>query len=189
MKNNKKTDIDPAKCERVARALQEMSTIIEKSPAVVFLWKNEDKWPVEFVSKNVETLFGYTAEEFISGRVNYTMMVHPKDISRVEEEVTYYSGEKGRTAFAHKPYRIITKSGQEKWVDDSTFIRRGEKDKITHYQGIVTDITERKQTEEALKEKVEEIKKMNKSMIGRELKMAELKKENEELKKKLSLKN
>ena len=40
-------------------------TVVNNSPAVVFLWKNEEKWPSEFVSENV-VQFGYTVEDFIS---------------------------------------------------------------------------------------------------------------------------
>jgi PAS domain S-box-containing protein len=51
--------------------------------------------------------------------------------------------------------------------------------------GTYEDITERKKVEEELKQNVEEIERMNKLMTGRELKIIELKKEIEELKKKL----
>jgi PAS domain-containing protein len=50
------------------------------------------------------------------------------------------------------------------------------------------DTTDKKQIEEALKTKIKEIERINKSMIGRELRMAELKKENEKLKRKISSK-
>jgi hypothetical protein len=54
--------------------------------------------------------------------------------------------------------------------------------------GSYEDITQHKQAEVAIKTKIEEIEKTNNLMIGRELKMVELKKENEELKKQLSSK-
>lgn len=37
-----------------------------------------------------------------------------------------------------------------RWVDDRTFIRRDNNNKITHYQGIIIDITKRKRVEENL---------------------------------------
>ncbi|MFA6448888.1 MAG: PAS domain S-box protein [bacterium] len=146
------TLLDITERKRADEALREAISIIERSLAVAFLWKNEEGWPVEFVSLNVETLFGYAAEDFISGRVDFSKTIHPEDIGRVTEEVESYSGEKGRITFAHEPYRIIARDGQIKWVDDSTFIRRDENGAITHYQGIVIDITERKRAEEALRE-------------------------------------
>ena len=55
--------------------------------------------------------------------------------------------------------------------------------KVLGLVGIHTNITERKKAEENLKKKVDELENMNKLMIGRELKMVELKKEIEVLKK------
>ena len=52
--------------------------------------------------------------------------------------------------FTHEPYRIVTKDGKIKWVDDRTFIRRNDKGEITHFHGIVMDITERKHLEDQL---------------------------------------
>ena len=47
-------------------------------------------------------------------------------------------------------YRIFGKGGEVYWVADYTHIRRDPSGKITHYEGIVLDITERKRVEEAL---------------------------------------
>ncbi|MBN2208897.1 MAG: PAS domain S-box protein [Candidatus Coatesbacteria bacterium] len=133
-------------------SLREASNIINRSPAVAFLWKNEAGWPVEFVSDNVEHIFGHTAEDFTAGRIRYENTVHPDDLARVGREVAAHGQENDRTGFTHEAYRIITKDGEVKWVEDVTEIRRDDSGHITHYQGIVTDITERRETEEALKE-------------------------------------
>lgn len=140
--------------------LKEAYNIINKSPAVTFLWKNIEGWPVEFVSDNVIALFGYSATDFVSGRVPYIDVIHPEDLERIAGEVADASIGKEHERIAHEPYRIVTNDGKVKWLDDQTFIRRDEKGKITHYQGIVLDITERKQVEEELKESEEKFRKI-----------------------------
>jgi len=129
---------------QAARRLREAFDIINKSPAVVFLWRNAEGWPVEYASDNVEELFGYTVEELLSGRVSYAETIHPDDLERVVTEVGHHSADAQSVRFSHEPYRIVTKSGETKWVDDRTFIRRDEQGRITHYQGMVLDVTERK---------------------------------------------
>lgn len=46
-------------------------------------------------------------------------------------------------------YRIFTKAGDLRWVNERAFIQRNKEGEITHLQGLVLDITERKDKEEA----------------------------------------
>ena len=158
--------VDITDRKRTENALQEAYSIINRSPAVAFLWKNLEGWPVEFVSDNVMELFGYAAEEFTSGQVSYAKTVHPDDLERVADEVATFSNDKERIGFVHKPYRIISKDGKVRWLDDRTYIRRDNKGNITHYEGIVVDITDSMQTAEILRE--------NKEKLARSKKMESL---------------
>jgi PAS domain S-box-containing protein len=155
--------VDITKQKRTEMALQEAYSIINRSLAVAFLWKNAEGWPVEFVSDNVNELFGYKAEEFTSGKISYAEVVHPHDLERMGKEVTIFSGKEGRENFTHDPYRIVTKDGEIKWLDDMKFIRRDEKGDITHYEGIVLDISKRVKAEdekESLQDKLQRSQKM-----------------------------
>ena len=144
--------------KKAEKKLKEAYDIINMSPVVVFLWKNMEDRPVELVTENVKNLFAYSAEEFISGKVQYIKVVHPDDLSRVACEVKTASNEKDRKEFVHKPYRIITKDGKTKWVDNRTVIRRDANGNITHYQGIIIDITERMQVEVVIKSERDKFK-------------------------------
>ncbi|MFX1457318.1 MAG: PAS domain S-box protein [Promethearchaeota archaeon] len=128
--------------------LEELEYIINNSPGIVFLWKNSEGWPVEYVSENV-TQFGYITEDFYSGKVIYEELIHPDDVQRVAKEVEIHSND-GSDEFAQE-YRIVTKSGKMMWLDDRTWIRRDQRGNITHFEGIVLDITKRKNADEALK--------------------------------------
>jgi PAS domain S-box-containing protein len=124
-------------------------TVINNSPAVVFLWKNEENWPADFVSENVSQ-FGYTVEDFISGKFLYGDIIHREDIERVRTELDQCI-ENGYGGFRTE-YRIYTKNGELRWVDERTFIQRNRERKVSYLQGVVIDITERKIAEEAFKE-------------------------------------
>ena len=138
--------------EKAEESLKNAYRIIERSYAVAFLWQNRLGWPVQFVTENVAAVFGYSAADFMSGKISYRAVVHPDDLDRVEREVKGYSSEKDREEFTHKPYRVIKKDGGVIWVEDKTFLRRDKNGTITHYQGIVSDITEKHAAEELIKE-------------------------------------
>jgi PAS domain S-box-containing protein len=156
----RKADISNNKCAEALRAALEqeetLRTIINNSQVVLFLWKNEDKWPVDFVSENV-TNFGYTVEDLISGSIMYWDIIFPEDLSDVLEEFEEKI-KSGASGFVIE-YRILTKSGAVRWINQRTFIKRDAGGKITHFEGVVLDITKRKESEERL-EKVISMQKM-----------------------------
>lgn len=125
--------------------------IINASPVVVFSWKNDKNWPVEFVSENCGRILGYTYEDFVSGRVPYASIIHPDDLERVIREVTTNSLTPGSSSFRHEPYRLITADGRCRWIDDTTIILRNADGFITHYEGIINDISLIKEAEEDLR--------------------------------------
>jgi PAS domain S-box-containing protein len=130
--------------------------MINNSHVVLFLWRYEDRWPVEFVSENVAK-FGYTVEDFTSGRVMYKDLIYSDDLKRVEEKFEK-KVKNGVSAFSME-YRIITKAGAVRWVNERTFIQRDMSGEATHFQGVVLDITKRKKGEKELG-KTLEIQKM-----------------------------
>jgi PAS domain S-box-containing protein len=130
-------------------------TVINNSPAVVFLWRNEDKWPADFVTENISQL-GYSAEDFTSGKILYGDIIHRGDRDRVRAELEYQI-KIGNETFRCE-YRVYTNDGALRWVDERTFIQRDKAGKATYFQGVVIDITERKAAEEAF-EKAEKLRK------------------------------
>ena len=114
---------------------------------------------MEHVSENVKSLLGYSADEFISGKILYEKIIFPDDVKRVSEEVAFFS--KGRLSdFVHEPYRLVTKNNKTIWVDDRTNIKRDNNGNITHYQGIILDITDRIKMEQKLSDSEEKYKQM-----------------------------
>ncbi|KKH95729.1 ATPase [Methanosarcina sp. 1.H.T.1A.1] len=140
--------------ERSNKLKEEMERVINNSPVIVFLWKYESGWPAKFVSENI-TRLGYEVTDFTSKKVFYEDIVHPEDLENMHEELAR-NVESGCDVYTSE-YRIFTRSGEVRWVDERTFIQRDEKDEI-HLQGIILDITEHKKAEEVLLQ-IEEIHK------------------------------
>ena len=132
----------------VMMSLEELESIVNASPAVVFRWSFDGERRVQFVTNNVQQ-FGYSPSDLISSRPSYSSIIMPEDRERILGELTEHH-ENSAKEFTLE-YRILTKDGRVCWVDDRTTARRGDKGGSDHHQGIVVDITARKQAEEALR--------------------------------------
>jgi diguanylate cyclase (GGDEF)-like protein/PAS domain S-box-containing protein len=145
--------------------LHDAYQIINRSPVIAFLWRNEKGWPVEFVSENVISLCDYSAKEFIHGQISYSDIIHPEDLDRVKKEVQLAGQDIQKESFQHAPYRIKTRKGQIKWIDDNTYIKRDNLGRISHYQGVVLDITERQKNVELLRLSKQQLEKMHANLV------------------------
>jgi len=144
------------KLQESYKRLNELNSIINRSPAMAFLWPIKERWPVQYVSDNVEKILGYTPEEFVSGKVSWKGITHPDDIQRLEEEVArfLYNG----TMEFSQQYRLITKSGEIRWMNDKNKVLTDMDGNATHIQSIVIDITERINTKDKLRTSEEKYK-------------------------------
>ncbi len=134
--------------KKAEEELKKLEEVVRLSPAVAFLWKNTEDWPVEYVSRNAKDLFGYPVEEFMSGQVNYADIIHPEDVLSVKEALKSCI-EQGKLEFIFK-YRVITKDKKIKWLEERSRIRKNTEGQITHFQGVILDITEKEQARQTL---------------------------------------
>jgi PAS domain S-box-containing protein len=118
-----------------------LENVIESSPAIVFFWKPDENWPVEFVSENISQ-FGYTAKEFMSGKILYGDIIHPSDLEKMNHGTSRCFQEGGNNISLE--YRILTRSGEVRWIDERSVIKRDAQGRIEYIQGIIVDVTERR---------------------------------------------
>lgn len=149
---NQVTESDETIIDEVLERQRILETVINNSPVMAFLWAPEEDWPAKYVSENVSQL-GYSAEDFLTGRIMYGNIVHSEDIDRVRKELTTCC-EIGKDDFVTR-YRVITGSGEILWVEEKTFIQRDEKGRVVNFQGIVRDITTEIKNEIALRDALE----------------------------------
>jgi PAS domain S-box-containing protein len=100
-----------------------------------------------YVSPQVETMFGFSAEEWLVDSRAWTQHVHPEDHKVVEAaEEASQRGERFQAE-----YRVIRKDGRVIWVSDTAVVVAGS-DAHPLMEGIIVDITERKQLETQLQQ-------------------------------------
>jgi PAS domain S-box-containing protein len=134
--------------------LQEFEAIVSRSPAVVFRWRVDDAWSVDFVTNNVQQ-FGYAADDFLEGRVSWPSITHPDDVERLDREVRAYLASGAR--FFSQEYRLVTRAGETRWVTDRNLVIYDAEDRPLYIEGIVLDVTDRRRAEEALRDSEERL--------------------------------
>jgi len=133
--------------EETREQLQQLSDIVELSPAVAVVWRNEPGWPIDYASDNIRQL-GYTAEEFIASDIRYRDLIHPDDLPAIEAAVADH--------IRHGPdeyrqtYRLYRRDGSDIWIDDHTWLVRNNDGEVEAIHGILMDDSARKQAEIAL---------------------------------------
>ncbi len=145
-----------------------------------------------FFSKQLKLMLGYEDHEIPNDFTEWDKLVFPDDKAMVSKLLEKHM--KGETTVYISEHRLLCKNGRYKWILDRGKVMDWDNDrKPLRFIGIHTDISERKETQERIKKmneeleqkviertnellvKNEELEKMNKLFIGRELRMIELK--------------
>jgi PAS domain S-box-containing protein len=128
-------------------------TLMGNLPGMAYRCLNDEHWTMKFVSEGAAALTGYRPADLIDNRsVAYADLIVPEDQAAVVDAVQagVRSGKPYQIA-----YRITAAGGQQKWVwEQGEAVRSADGDGLT-LEGFITDITERKKLEEALRESEE----------------------------------
>ncbi len=129
------------------RQLQDLVAIVNRSPAVVFQWGADPNWPVQYVSENVRQ-FGCDPEALRTNAVHYALLIHPDDIEGVRGALDRAVAD-GADHYT-LTYRLACPDGRIRHVEELGIIRREADGRVTGYQGLVVDVTERHEAEAEL---------------------------------------
>ena len=136
--------------ETLRESEEKYRTLITNIPDVT--WTTDSEGKTSFISPNIVREFGYTQEEIYKGGDSIWLgRIHPEDVGKVEKAFRKLL-ERG-TKFDVE-YRIKRKDGE--WIqlhDRSVGVY--ERDGVKYADGIFSNITNRKQAEEALLESEE----------------------------------
>ncbi len=141
--------VDISERKRNERARHEAETLyrslVEQLAAVTYIAELgiEGKWL--FVSPQIESLLGYSPQEWLSNAANWIENVHPEDRELVTgAERAAQEGDPFRAE-----YRMFRRDGKMIWINDSGSLVPGP-DRRQLLHGVLLDVTEQKQLQNRL---------------------------------------
>jgi PAS domain S-box-containing protein len=132
--------------EELLRTRNQLQYLISNNPSMLYTSKASGDYGATWISDNVEQITGYEPGQFTEEASFWLDRIHPDDRSRVLAELPAIF-EKNR--HTHE-YRWRCKDGHYIWVRDSSNLIRHEDGSPKELVGVWSDITQEKETQEAL---------------------------------------
>ena len=131
---------------------RQLAEIIDGIPGIVWMASRDSGatgQPIDFVSPYVETMLGYSVQEWLSTPNFWLSIVHPDDRDRAASvaAAAYATGDPHSNQF-----RWITKDGRTLWVESHATVVRDETGTSIGLRGVTFDISARKRMEEELRQ-------------------------------------
>jgi diguanylate cyclase (GGDEF)-like protein/PAS domain S-box-containing protein len=133
--------------ERLREAEAKYRTLVEQLPLVTYIDALTASASSLYVSPQVESLLGYTVEEWLTDPEFFPKLLHPEDYDRIMELVDHCNNSGERF---NADYRLIARDGRTVWVQDESLIVHDEDGRPLFTQGYLLDITARKEAEQRL---------------------------------------
>ena len=128
---------------------RQLESLMGHLPGLAYRALADEHWTALFVSKGIEDLTGYPADEFTSRRLNYADIMLPEDRPATREAVFTALRERRMYEAEH---RIRHKDGSVRWIwarGHGVFAPDGS---LRFIEGLNLDMTRQKQAEERLRE-------------------------------------
>ncbi len=151
-------DITARKAAEVAlgRSEERYHRLVDSATDYIYSVRIESGIPVSTIhGPGCVSVTGYTSEEFESDPYLWLRMIYKEDVQRVTDLTT-----KILSGIEVQPieHRIIHKNGTIRWIRNTPVPQYDNAGILISYEGMITDITERKRTEEILRESEEQFR-------------------------------
>ncbi len=129
-------------------ARERLEYLLSSNPSVIYSCKPMENYGATFVSQSITAILGYEPRELLESDNFWINHIHPEDRERVSADMRqllaqgYHAGE----------YRFLHKDATYRWLYDATKLVRDDEGNPLEIIGSLSDITERKQIEQALQE-------------------------------------
>jgi PAS domain S-box-containing protein len=129
----------------LASAESRFRALVEQIPAITYL-EDPASGDLLYISPQIDDILGFTAEEWVGDPTLWEQRLHPADRERVVAENESDTGDAWRV-----DYRSVTRDGRIVWLHNDARLVRDAEGAPRYWQGVVFDITERKEAEERLR--------------------------------------
>jgi PAS domain S-box-containing protein len=119
--------------------------LVEHIPGMVYIVSNDELCESLYVSPQCTDMLGYTPQEWTDDLELWRNTIHPDDRARVTAEWAH-SVRTGTTFLVE--YRYLRRNGEVMWVSDECRLILDEMGSPRFWQGVTTDITERRLAQE-----------------------------------------
>ncbi|MGM3306910.1 PAS domain-containing sensor histidine kinase [Anabaena sp. WFMT] len=144
------TEITSLKHTQEALRVSEERWRLATSAALDAIWEWDSSSDMTTLSERWFTLLGEKPQSLTISRLEWSRYVHPDDCKRVIKCVEDYLTQKAPRYYSE--YRLRHQDGSYKWVESQAIAQWDEQGHPLRLVGSIADITERKQTEQALRE-------------------------------------
>ncbi|WP_067095695.1 MHYT domain-containing protein [Marinomonas atlantica] len=134
---------------RISKSEEHLSSLIRNIPGVSYRCLLDENWTPLFVSDAIEKLSGQKVEDYLEGRLGFASWLHPDDKEAVVE---FFDKVVGKQDKYELEYRVIHKDGSTVWILESGTIVYDENRNAKWLDGVMLDITKRKEMEDELRE-------------------------------------
>ena len=150
-------DITPQKLAAAHHAELEARyrALVEQLPSVVYLGEFGEEGDWLYISPRIEAVLGYTPQEWLAHPHPMGSFVHPDDLDRMWAEER--RSQREHDVFRCE-YRVLAKDGSWVWIHDEAAPVLDEDGRPFVLQGTLTDVTERKRSEQELAEALEQLR-------------------------------
>ena len=125
--------------------------LLERVPAIVYIADTGDAGAWHYVSPQIETILGYTPEQWCADPDLCRKRLHPADRDQVlEREASSVRGKRYPSADEN---RMLHRDGHAVWIRDDATLHRDSAGRL-RWHGVLSDITEHKLVEAELERRV-----------------------------------
>ncbi len=131
--------------EELNASREQLNSILLNLAGAAYRCYLDEHYTMKYISDKIFDISGYHASEFIDNDyLSFASIIHPDDKELCRKNILEATAEKRHYEFE---YRIIHKDGQVIWVNENGKGFYNEREELTFLDGIIIDITPRKEAE------------------------------------------